>query len=631
MVLDNSADTNFFSSPHDVLKSIFGYDEFRPFQKEIIEQILTGGDVLAVMPTGGGKSLCYQIPAMIFKGLTVVVSPLIALMHDQIRGLETFGINAAALNSSLDWEKYADNIRRIKNGEIRLLYVAPETLLTDRCKELISSVQVDCLTVDEAHCISEWGHDFRPEYRQLTEIRNIIPKAACLALTATATQTVREDIKKNLQLKNPKEFIASFNRKNIFLEVKQKQKSFDQAVEFLKEHKGESGIIYCFSRKQADTLAVQLSVLGYSAKPYHAGLSDELRQKTQNDFINDDIQIITATVAFGMGINKPNVRFVIHFDLPKSIEQYYQEIGRAGRDGEPAYALLLFSTADIFKLKFLMQDKTPSEIRKAEKMLSAISNYAQTNSCRRRALLKYFGETVSPENLAAAQGDSPCCDFCKREKIEKTDVTVPVQKFLSCVLRTGCRFGSSYIVDVLLGSKQKRVLENKHNELSVWGIGTEFNRDGWLELVRILLAEDYLIKDENYSVLSLTQKAKDELNARTQIFLPIDLHKKNSDEEDSEDSNAAKKQECNALSPKNFLDAAGLKLVKILKQKRRELAEEANVPPYIIFSDKTIIDIAAKKPQSAEELDFIFGIGKAKKEKYGNIILKAVSNKKEYL
>lgn len=625
MVLDNSADNSFFSSPQEVLKSVFGYDEFRPFQKEIIEQILAGGDVLAVMPTGGGKSLCYQIPAMIFKGLTVVVSPLIALMHDQIRCLETFGIQAAALNSSLDWEKYSDNIRKIKSGEIRLLYVAPETLLTERCKELISSVQVDCLTVDEAHCISEWGHDFRPEYRQLTKIRKIIPKAACLALTATATLNVREDIKKNLHLKKPKEFVASFNRSNIFLEVKQKQKPFDQAVEFLKEHKGESGIIYCFSRKQADTLAVQLSVLGYSAKPYHAGLSDELRQKTQNGFINDDIQIIAATVAFGMGINKPNVRFVIHFDLPKSIEQYYQEIGRAGRDGEPAHALLLFSAADIFKLKFLMQDKTPDEVRKAEKMLSAISNYAQTNSCRRRALLKYFGETVSSEELAEIQGDSPCCDFCSREQIEKTDVTIPVQKFLSCVLRTGCRFGSSYIIDVLLGSKQKRVLENKHNELSVWGIGTEFNREGWLELVRILLAEDYLIKDENYSVLSLTQKAKDELNARTRIFLPIDLNKKLSSEEDSSAKIDAEKQKRKILSPEDLLDEAGLKLVKILKQKRRELAEETNIPPYIIFSDKTIIDIAVKKPQSIEELDFIFGIGKAKKEKYGSIILKAVS------
>ncbi len=617
MALNGSGGNNFFSNPQEVLKNIFGYDEFRPFQKEIIENILDGNDVLAVMPTGGGKSLCYQIPAMLFKGLTITVSPLIALMYDQIRGLETLGINAAALNSSLDWEQYSDNIRRIKNGEITLLYVAPETLLTERCRELISSVEVSCLTVDEAHCISEWGHDFRPEYRRLAEIRKIIPNAVCLALTATATSAVREDIKKILQLKPPKEFVASFNRKNIFLEVKQKQKPFEQAIEFLKAHKDESGIIYCFSRKQADTLAVQLSVLGYAAKSYHAGLSDELRQKNQNEFINDDIQIITATVAFGMGINKPNVRFVIHFDLPKSVEQYYQEIGRAGRDGEPAHALLLFSAADIFKLKFLMQDKSPEEIKKAEKMLSEISRYAQAGSCRRRALLTYFGEIATPEAIAAAQNGFPCCDVCCQEKIEKNDVTIPVQKFLSCILRTGCRFGAGYIIDVLLGSKQKRILENKHNTLSVWGVGTEFNREGWLELVRMLLAEEYLIKDENYSVLSLTQKAKDELHARTQIFLPIISTKKELEQ--------PAQKEVKTPLPEEYLDDAGVRLVKILKQKRRELAEEARVPAYMIFSDKTILDVAQKKPVCASALDSIFGIGKRKKEQYGDIILKTVA------
>ena len=607
------------SSPEDILKQVFGYDEFRPFQKEIIDSLLQKKDVLAVMPTGGGKSLCYQVPALIFEGVTIVVSPLISLMHDQICGLETIGVEAVALNSSLDWEKYADNIRRIKNGEVKILYVSPETLASDRCKELLSSIKVDCLTIDEAHCISEWGHDFRPEYRQLAEIRKLLKESACLAITATATEKVRSDIKKMLKLKTPKEFIAGFNRKNIFLEVKEKQKPFEQASEFLKEHRGESGIIYCFSRKQADTLAVQLSVLGYNAKPYHAGLSDELRQKTQNDFINDDIEIIVATVAFGMGINKPNVRFVIHFDLPKSIEQYYQEIGRAGRDGNPAHALLLFSAADIFKLKFLMQDKSPDEVKKAEAMLSAISNYAQANSCRRRAILKYFGENISEGKLKEIQGDAPCCDFCSREKIEKTDLTVPVQKFLSCVVRTGCRFGASYIIDVLLGSKQKRILENKHNDLSVWGIGTEFNREGWFNLVRVLLAEDYLIKDEDYSVLSLTPKAKEELQARTSIMLPFNYEKDNS----------AKKEVKEKSKPQTFentLDASGKAIVDALKQKRRELADEARVPAYIIFSDKTIFDLGLKKPATIAELDNIFGIGKAKKDKYGDIILKTISS-----
>ena len=607
------------STSEEILKNVFGYDEFRLFQKEIIDCVLQRKDTLAVLPTGGGKSLCYQVPALIFEGLTVVVSPLISLMHDQICGLETVGIKAAALNSSLDWEKYADNIRRIKNGEVKILYVSPETLVSDRCKELLSSIKVDCITIDEAHCISEWGHDFRPEYRQLAGIRKLIPDAVCLALTATATEKVRSDIKKMLKLKSAKEFVASFNRKNIFLEVKEKQKSFEQASDFLKEHKGESGIIYCFSRKQADTLSVQLSVLGYNAKPYHAGLSDELRQKTQNDFINDDIEIIVATVAFGMGINKPNVRFVIHFDLPKSIEQYYQEIGRAGRDGKPAHALLLFSGADIFKLKFLMQDKAPDEVKKAEAMLSAISNYAQANSCRRRSILKYFGENISEEKLKEIQGEAPCCDFCSREKIEKADLTVPVQKFLSCVIRTGCRFGASYIIDVLLGSKQKRILENKHNDLSVWGIGTEFNREGWFNLVRILLAEDYLVKDEDYSVLSLTQKAKEELQSRTAIFLPFDYEKENSDKQDI-------KEKIKPSPSDDTLDPVGTAIVKSLKQKRRDLADEARVPAYVIFSDKTIFDLGVKKPSSIEELDNIFGIGKAKKEKYGEMIIQLVTS-----
>ena len=606
-------------SPEDILKQVFGYDEFRPFQKEIIDSVLRKKDVLAVMPTGGGKSLCYQVPALIFEGVTIVVSPLISLMHDQICGLETIGVEAVALNSSLDWEKYADNIRRINIGEVKILYVAPETLVSDRCKELLSSIKVDCLTIDEAHCISEWGHDFRPEYRQLAEIRKLLKESVCLAITATATEKVRSDIKKMLKLKTPKEFIAGFNRKNIFLEVKEKQKPFEQASEFLKEHRGESGIIYCFSRKQADTLSVQLSVLGYNAKPYHAGLSDELRQKTQNDFINDDIEIIVATVAFGMGINKPNVRFVIHFDLPKSIEQYYQEIGRAGRDGNPAYALLLFSAADIFKLKFLMQDKSPDEVKKAEAMLSAISNYAQANSCRRRAILKYFGENISEGKLKEIQGETPCCDFCSREKIEKTDLTVPVQKFLSCVVRTGCRFGASYIIDVLLGSKQKRILENKHNDLSVWGIGTEFNREGWFNLVRVLLAEDYLIKDEDYSVLSLTPKAKEELQARTSIMLPFNYEKDNSAKKEV-------KEKSKPQTSENTLDDRGKAIVNALKQKRRELADEARVPAYVIFSDKTIFDLGVKKPSTIAEFDNIFGIGKAKKDKYGDIILKTISS-----
>lgn len=623
-----------------VLKMVFGYDEFKNSQKEIIEELFKGNDVLAVMPTGGGKSICYQIPALLFKGLTIVVSPLIALMRDQLRELEQLGIPSAALNSSIKRNEYSEIIHNIRNGKVKLLYVAPETLVTNRIKNLISLVEVDCFAVDEAHCISEWGHDFRPEYRQLAEIRTLIPNAVCLALTATATEQIRLDIKKNLKLFNCKEFVASFNRKNIYLEVKSKHRPFKQLKEFLEMHKGESGIIYCLSRKQADTLAEKLYASGYIAHAYHAGLSAEERNAVQEDFINDKLQIITATVAFGMGINKPNVRFVVHFDLPKTLEQYYQEIGRAGRDGEQAYALLLFSGADIFKMKFfLKKNGMPDE--KIEKMISTISSYAYCESCRRQYLLSYFGEILKQEEVSLKQRKNPCCDIClslennekeistpnqsgtRKNQNGKFDTTIPAQKIMSCILRTGSLFGVNYIADVLSGSKRKRVLENGHDKLSVWGIGTELSKHDWIRLTEILTSTGFLIKDEKYRSLSLSPLGKEKLKNREPIIIPFE---KNSSEKENK---LNKTRYFYAEVSEKELTKEQADIAEALKKMRRTIAEKNGVPSFMIFPDKTLLQLAVKQPNCTEELDDIFGIGKVKKERYGDIIIKTIKNKIE--
>src|SRR5688572_11725607 len=408
-------------TPSSILKNTFGYDTFRPLQCEVIENVMARRDTLAVMPTGGGKSLCYQIPAILSDGLTVVVSPLIALMKDQVEQLRAYGVPALFLNSSLRPQDYQENMEYVKRGEVKLLYVAPETLLTPRILSLLAGVKVDLLTIDEAHCISEWGHDFRPEYRQLVEVRKRFPEAVCLALTATATSRVRQDIRTTLKFSTTNEFIASFNRENLYIEVLRKRDPIAQTIEILEHYKDQSGIIYCFSRKQVDELAYYLASKGYSVRPYHAGLEDGERRRNQEAFIRDDAQIIVATIAFGMGINKPNVRFVIHFDLPKSIEGYYQEIGRAGRDGLPAHCLLLYSYSDAAKLNYFIDQKTGAEKRVAIQHLDAIVRYAEDEvNCRRKPLLSYFGETYADQNCGN-------CDNCTN-KTTLTDITIPAQK-----------------------------------------------------------------------------------------------------------------------------------------------------------------------------------------------------------
>ena len=613
-----------------LLKQYYGYKDFRPGQKEIIDSILQGNDTLAIMPTGGGKSLCYQIPSLIFSGLTVVISPLIALMEDQVKSLDSVGIPSLFLNSSLEWEEYTYNMSQIRSGKIKLLYCAPETLVTERIQNLLAQVEVSCITIDEAHCISEWGHDFRPEYRKIAQIRQLFPKAVCLALTATATETVRKDIKKTLKLgqnKDYKEFISSFNRPNIYLDVISKSGSTNTklngiklsradeiTLDFIKSHQKESGIIYCFSRKKVDELTTLLQSQGYSALPYHAGLNDTTRSQNQSDFIKDNVKIIVATLAFGMGINKPNVRYVIHYDLPKSIEQYYQEIGRAGRDGLQSTALLLYSYGDTKKLSYFIEEKAEKERKIAEEHLKKMVQYAETTTCKREFLLNHFGESLKKDTNTTEEN---CCSSCENKDSLLTDVTIPCQKLMSAILRTKEKFGAHYVIDVLLGSKQKKILDYQHDTLSVYGIGTEYSKTDWLNITNLLIAEKYILKSEDYNVLSLTEFAKIALSQRKKIFLPFTPTGKTGKPDSNLLTNLQKK------SKVQFSDKE-VKLQEALKTLRKKLAEEYNVPPYIIFGDKTLEQLVYEKPLSDFELENVYGLAAKKIERYGEQIIKVI-------
>ncbi|MBR2107950.1 MAG: ATP-dependent DNA helicase RecQ [Treponema sp.] len=514
------------SNPELVLSSVFGYKNFRPLQEAVINSVLAKKDTLVIMPTGGGKSLCYQIPALILKGITIVVSPLISLMSNQVASLEKHGIHSVFLNSSLEWKEYLKAVDEIKKGFVKIIYVSPEGLATSRIRDLLNegNLEVSCITIDEAHCVSGWGHDFRPDYMEIFSVRKLFPKATMIALTATATEQVKKDIIKNLGLKKPEIFTTSFDRKNIFLEVQPKKSGESQVIDFLKNHKDESGIIYCTSRRQVDELFVSLKKKGYSVLNYHAGLPDDVRGEHQQLFIEDKVKIIVATVAFGMGIDKPNVRFVINFDLPKSIEEYYQEIGRAGRDGQPAWALLLYTYADVHKIRYFFTDM--ADPTKAEMKLKSMVNFASGNTCRRKALLNYFGEKYEA-GTGEADG-SWCCDICSnlREAKPLTDMTIPIQKFLCCILRTKSRFGAAYVIDVLLGSHNKRILENGHNMISTFSIGHELTKDDWHDLVDLLLEKEYIQRVGEYNVLELTNKGRDLLVTREKVLLPFVIHEK---------------------------------------------------------------------------------------------------------
>jgi ATP-dependent DNA helicase RecQ len=589
------------STPASILKNIFGYEHFRPLQQEIIANVLNKTDTLAIMPTGGGKSLCYQIPALIFPGLTVVVSPLIALMKDQVEQLHELGFPALFLNSSLSPDDYRKNMEQVQSGRAKLLYVAPETLLTPRLFNLLNNTSLDCLTIDEAHCISEWGHDFRPEYRQLVEVRNRFPKAVCLALTATATQRVRGDIKTNLRFEDSNEFVASFNRENLLIEVTPKTDPTGQTLQFIQRFPNQSGIIYCFSRKQVDDLAATLVDKGYSVRPYHAGLTDAERKENQELFIKDDIQIVVATIAFGMGINKPNVRFILHHDLPKSIESYYQEIGRAGRDGLPAHCLLLYSYADVQKLKYFINQKEGLEREVAYEHLKALTRYAESDVCRRVRLLAYFGEKYTTENCGM-------CDTCLRGEKNLVDITIHVQKFLSCVKRTGELFGATHVVDILLGSENQKVLKFGHQHLSTFGIGTDLTKKQWMHISRQLIQKGMLTQDDRYGSLKITPRAMQVLRGKEKFLGLLEVEKT-----------------VEARAEKAFEEEYDHALFEILRQKRKNLADAAHVPPYVIFPDKTLIEMATYYPTSQNGMQKIFGVGSRKLAKYGSIFIQVIA------
>lgn len=579
-----------------LLKTIFGYDEFRPLQADIIENLLNGRDSLAIMPTGSGKSLCYQLPALLFDGLTVVVSPLISLMEDQVSQLREVGVPAAYLNSTLPRPLYNETMEWVRHGRVKLLYAAPETLTRPDVLALLAESQVACLTIDEAHCISQWGHDFRPEYRQLIDIRRRLPQAVCIGLTATATPRVRQDILASLGIPQAQEFIASFNRENLFLSVQPKTDLAGQTLSFLEDHRDESGIIYCTTRKQVDLLTGLLQAKGWAVRPYHAGLDDATRYQNQRAFIRDDVPIIVATIAFGMGINKPNVRFVLHADLPQDVESYYQQIGRAGRDGLRADCLLLYSYADVSTVNFFIDKMPPEQQKGASLRLAAMVQYAEAGVCRRRPLLTYFGEPYEAETCET-------CDNCLAEEQAQGDLTTPTQKFLSCIYRTGQFFGVNHIIDVLRGSRNQKILQRGHDKISTYGIGLEWDKDQWKHLCTQLIQQGLLVQDLEHGSLKLTETAWPVLRGQSQFFGVMETVRAKT-----------------AAAPAEPLDY-NRELFALLRQQRKELADAANVPPYVIFSDRTLVEMAAFYPQSRESLARIYGIGQRKLETYADTFL----------
>ena len=586
----------------ELLKNTFGYAEFRPLQNEIIERVVQKRDTLVVMPTGGGKSLCYQIPALLFDGLTLVISPLISLMQDQVTQLRQLEIPAAYLNSTLSPQEFQDTAQAVREKKLKMLYMAPEGLFSERTLALLQPLEIDCIAIDEAHCISEWGHDFRPEYRQLAQMRKTFGSAVCIALTATATERVQKDIMASLEFKTDSVFVASFDRKNLFLRMTEKQDQTAQLISFLRQHPDESGIIYCYSRQQTDELSSYLNQSGYSVLPYHAGLDSAVRKENQERFVRDDVQIMVATIAFGMGIDKPNIRFIVHVDLPKNIESYYQQIGRAGRDGLDADCLLLYGYGDIAKNRyFIDQKENESERRIATLHLQAMVQLAETHVCRRTLLLDYFGETYDKDHCGK-------CDNCLESK-ELQDVTKAAQKFLSCVKRTEERFGAGHVIDVLRGSENRRLLGLGHQHLSTYGIGKEFSKQEWQYLARQFISKGLLRVDPEYGSLKLTVKAQEVLFKEA----PVEVVVKPQHRQGEMDMHSPQEQE---YDPKLF---------ELLRSRRKTLADGQGVPPYVIFPDKTLMDMAARYPQSSSDMMNIFGVGAVRNKRYGLIFLKIIT------
>jgi len=652
----------------EVLRDVFGFREFRPHQGEIVGHVAAGGDAFVLMPTGGGKSLCYQLPALLRPGTGIVVSPLISLMKDQVDALRAAGVSAAAYNSSLEGPEARRVLAQLHGGELDLLYVAPETLMTASFLERLrglggaggdtsdsgggpsrpGNAPVDgnaglaLFAIDEAHCVSQWGHDFRPEYVQLGELRGLFPGVPVLACTATADPQTRDDVRLRLGLADAPVFVTGFDRPNIRYTVVEKREPLHQLRAFLQVHEGESGIVYCLSRKRTEEVAGKLAAAGIPAAAYHAGLPADERRRVQDAFARDDVLVVVATVAFGMGIDKSDVRFVVHYDLPKTIESYYQETGRAGRDGLPAEALLLFGLGDAAVVRSLVEgggrgrggnghggggsgaidsgntgrwadreyERDPEQVRVELHKLNAMVGLAEALSCRRRALLGYFGEELGR--------DCGNCDVCL-DPPETYDATEHAQMALSCVYRTGQRFGIGHVVDVLRGSESEKVLSYGHDQVSTYGIGAEVERDHWVSLVRQLVHRGYLVQDiAQYSALRLTPKARDLLNGDERLVLAKPRTKV-----------PTKKQR---LAAERAARVAGLADLEVdealfarLRALRKRLADEQRVPAYVVFSDVTLAEMAARKPGTYVELLAVNGVGQAKLERYGDAFIEAIA------
>ncbi len=593
-------------TPTETLSQIFGYKDFRPYQQEVIEALIDGHDLFVLMPTGGGKSLCYQIPALHRPGVAIVASPLISLMKDQVDALNANGVRAAFYNSSLKAAEARKTLARLHDNSLDLLYVAPERLMSDSFIERMQDIEIALFAIDEAHCISQWGHDFRPEYRQLGRLRQLLPGPPIIALTATADPHTREDILKGLGLTGARTFVTGFDRPNIRYTVVDKIKAAAQLRDFLAAHPGEEGIVYALSRKRVEAIANDLNKAGISAAAYHAGLSDDVRQEAQNAFQHDDIQVIVATVAFGMGIDKSNIRFVVHYDLPKNIESYYQETGRAGRDGLSAEALLFFGYGDIVIARSLIEQGYNQERKRIElHKLNSMVAFGEAQSCRRRILLGYFGDKLGR--------DCGNCDICLNPP-QQIDVTEEARKALSCVYRVGQRFGMGHILEVLRGSKNQRLIQLGHDRLSTYGIGADRPREFWAALLRHLINQGFLLQDiANYSILSLTGEAGPLLRGEQAFIMPEPRLR------------APVKKEKSRRKPVGDREY-DQNLFEKLRKLRKEIAVELGVPPFVVFSDTSLVEMAALRPRNDGEMLDITGVGKYKLEHYGPRFLKVLQD-----
>ncbi len=593
------------NSAQNILQTVFGYPSFRPPQDEIIETLIAGGDALVLMPTGGGKSLCYQIPALAREGCAVVISPLIALMQDQVNALTQLGTRASFLNSTQDRATSARIEEALLSGDIDLLYIAPERLKQHRMLSLLQRSKIALFAIDEAHCVSQWGHDFRADYLRLSVLHELFPNIPRIALTATADARTREEIINRLDLGDARQFIAGFDRPNIRYRIALKHNARQQLLGFLKaEHPEDAGIVYCLSRKKTEETAYWLQQQGFNALPYHAGLPAATRADHQSRFLREESVIVVATIAFGMGIDKPDVRFVAHLDLPKTVESYYQETGRAGRDGEPADAWMVYGLQDVIKLRQMMAGSEGSEEHKRAEQhrLNAMLGLCEITSCRRQALLNYFGET-----LEEACGN---CDSCL-EPVDTWDGTEPARMALSAAYRSGQRFGVNHLVDVLRGAETEKIFQFEHQQLPTYGLGKELDNNQWRSVFRQLVAGGYLSVDlERFGALRLEEKCRPLLRGEEQIELRRDVKQK-----------AAKRQTKTALPVD--VDVA---LWEALRECRRQLAEEQGVPPYVIFHDRSLQEMCITLPQDLSQFSEVVGVGDRKLEKYGATFLQVIND-----